>query len=191
MTGSSSVATGRLSQPQQPRHWRDVRPWLASGTSRRITAMAHDPSTARLDQAQCWDLLRSTDVGRIAVIVAGRPEIFPVNYAVAHGGIVFRTGAGTKLGAAVAGADVAFEVDHYDRATNLAWSVMLKGRAKVARGFTELLDTTGLPVFPWERSPKSRFVTIVAEDISGRRFDRVDPSHWEEPLDTARPRIHE
>jgi uncharacterized protein len=95
----------------------------------------------------CWALLRTQEVGRLAVSIADRPEIFPVNYVVDHGTIVFRTAEGTKL-AGAAQRDVAFEADGYEPDTGEAWSVVVKGRAdEVSRGH-ELLDTTDLPLFP-------------------------------------------
>ena len=81
-----------------------------------------------LSTNQCWELLRESPVGRLAVVVDGSPDIFPVNPVVDHGTIVFRTTAGTKL-AAAKGRDVAFEVDGYDAGTAQAWSVVVKGRA--------------------------------------------------------------
>ena len=44
-----------------------------------------------LDANACWDLLRGVSVGHLAVLVDGHPEIFPVNYKVDHGSVVFRT----------------------------------------------------------------------------------------------------
>ena len=42
--------------------------------------------------------LRREDVGRVALLVEGHPEIFPVNYAVDESGdIFFRTDPGSKL----------------------------------------------------------------------------------------------
>ncbi len=67
-----------------------------------------------LDPSQCWALVREADVGRLAVSVANRPDIFPINFIVDHGTVVFRTAEGTKLAAAVLGTSVAFEVDGYD-----------------------------------------------------------------------------
>ncbi|MEY2957656.1 MAG: hypothetical protein RLZZ01_224, partial [Actinomycetota bacterium] len=40
---------------------------------------------------ECWRLLERHEVGRLAVSVSDRPDIFPVNYVVDQGGIVFRT----------------------------------------------------------------------------------------------------
>ena len=56
--------------------------------------------------------------------MAALPAIFPVNYALLDGEIVFMTGEGTKLRAALERAVVAFQVDHIDEADAAGWSVM-------------------------------------------------------------------
>ena len=55
-----------------------------------------------LDNHECWRLLRGVSVGRLAVWVDDHPDIFPINYKVDHGTLVFRTADGTKLQAATA-----------------------------------------------------------------------------------------
>lgn len=82
-----------------------------------------------LSEKQCWELLRSTDVGRLAVIVGDHPDIFPVNYAIDQGTVLFRSAEGTKVTGALGDAPVAFEVDGYDPETGLVWSVVIKGKA--------------------------------------------------------------
>jgi len=134
--------------------------------------------TVILDSNVCWDLLRSAEVGRLAVSVMDRPDIFPVNFVVDHGTVVFRTAEGTKLAAAVLGRAVAFEVDGYDAGVGDAWSVVLKGRAVEIDRMYELFEATELPLFPWHDSPKPRFVRIEPESVTGRRFHahrRTDP----------------
>ena len=69
------------------------------------------PGVAELDAPQCWALLRSVEVGRLAISIMNRPDIFPVNFIVDHGTVVFRTAEGTKLAGAVLNRAVAFEVD--------------------------------------------------------------------------------
>ena len=50
----------------------------------------------------------------------------------------------------------------------------MKGRGEeVSRGH-ELLDTTGLPLFPLHAGAKPRFVRVVPDEISGRRFPVAD-----------------
>jgi CBS domain-containing protein/nitroimidazol reductase NimA-like FMN-containing flavoprotein (pyridoxamine 5'-phosphate oxidase superfamily) len=124
---------------------------------------------------QCWELLRGLDVGRLAVAIDQQPDIFPVNYIIDHGTIVFRTAEGTKLAAAVLGRGVAFEVDGYEPAVGEAWSVVVKGRAVEIAQIHELLDATNLALFPWHAWPKPRFVRIEPVEISGRRFHAVLP----------------
>ena len=43
------------------------------------------PGVEVLDEHDCLELLRESDVGRLAVVVEGGPEIFPVNFVVDHG----------------------------------------------------------------------------------------------------------
>ena len=66
-----------------------------------------------LSEPDCLNLLSGNQVGRIAVVVDNRPILFPVNYAIAGGAVVFRTNAGTKLAGAALG-QVAFEIDGAD-----------------------------------------------------------------------------
>src|SRR5262245_17322293 len=127
-----------------------------------------------LDQHECWELLRSAEVGRLAVSILERPDIFPVNHVVDRGRIVFRTAEGTKLAAAVLGTAVAYEVDGYDAAKGEAWSVVVKGRAVEIQRLHELLAATDLPLFPWHVAPKGRFVRIEPDSVTGRRFRVVE-----------------
>ena len=138
------------------------------------------PGVTNLEVNVCWALLRSHEVGRLAVSIADRPEIFPINYIVDHGTVVFRTAEGTKL-AGAAQRDVAFEVDGYETATGEAWSVVVKGRAEEISRAQELLDTAGLPLFPWHAAPKQRFVRIVPDEVTGRRFRVVAREAWTTP----------
>src|SRR3712207_9263186 len=67
-----------------------------------------------LSESACWALFRTASVGRLAVWAEDHPDIFPINYAVDHGTVVFRSGAGTKVSAALSDAPVALEADAYD-----------------------------------------------------------------------------
>jgi nitroimidazol reductase NimA-like FMN-containing flavoprotein (pyridoxamine 5'-phosphate oxidase superfamily) len=126
--------------------------------------------TTILETKTCWDLLRVAEVGRLAVSITDHPDIFPVNFVVDHGTIVFRTAEGTKLAAAVLGQAVAFEIDGYDAEVGDAWSVVVKGRAVEIERMQDVFEALDLPLFPWHASPKHRFVRIEPADVSGRRF---------------------
>jgi uncharacterized protein len=127
-----------------------------------------------LSTNECLDLLRQEEVGRLAVSIAHHPDIFPINFVVDHGTVVFRTAEGTKLAAAVLGQSVAFEIDGFDAAAGEAWSVVVKGHAVELIRQEELFDALDLPLFPWTAAPKHRFVRIEPSEISGRRFEVVE-----------------
>ena len=145
--------------------------------------MTDEKSTVdELSESACWALLRTTSVGRLAVWVEDHPDIFPINFAVDHGTVVFRSGAGTKVSAALSDSPVALEADGYDQETTEAWSVVVKGNAEEVSGGQELLDTIDLPLFPWQAGDKGRFIRIIPTTTSGRRFPIADPSVWLTPL---------
>jgi uncharacterized protein len=128
-----------------------------------------------LSESECWRLLRSVDVGRLATPAAGGGiEIFPVNHVVDQGSIVFRTAMGTKLSSAVDAHEVAFEVDNvactYSEQLEDPWSVVIHGTAGLISLETELFDSFELTVHPWHDSTKPFFVRLVPMVVSGRRF---------------------
>jgi uncharacterized protein len=118
-------------------------------------------------------------------MVDEQPDIFPVNYLVDHGSIVFRTAEGTKLASSV-GRLVAFEVDGYDPSSGEAWSVVVKGKAREVKQLHEVLEALDLPLFPWHAAPKRRIIRIEPETVSGRRFHVLDAPTRHMPRRTPR-----
>jgi len=125
-----------------------------------------------LSDAECVKLLRSHDLGRIAVVDRDvRPLIFPINYFFDEGVVVFRTAPGTKLDLAP-GAHVGFEIDSWDTHQGVGWSVLVKG---IAHDITQPRGAlTGRmrfwPVHPVAPGSREHWVAIRANEISGRRF---------------------
>jgi nitroimidazol reductase NimA-like FMN-containing flavoprotein (pyridoxamine 5'-phosphate oxidase superfamily) len=138
-----------------------------------------------LNEPECWTLLRSSSTGRLAVISGEGPDIFPLNYVVDHGTLVFRTGAGAKINALQQTSQVAFEVDGYHPDTGQVWSVVIKGGAERITSLYEGLDALVLPLAPWQAGVKPHFVRIVPTAMTGRRFTVVDPDIWHNPLAEA------
>jgi uncharacterized protein len=128
-----------------------------------------------LSESECWTLLRSVDVGRLATPgAAGGIEIFPVNHVVDQGSLVFRTAMGTKLSSAVDAQEVAFEADNvactYSQQVEDPWSVVVHGTAALISREVELFDSFELAVHPWHDSNKPYFVRLVPTVVSGLRF---------------------
>ena len=142
-----------------------------------------------LAESDCWALLRSATVGRLAVIDGDRPDIFPVNFAVDHASVVFRSAEGTKLRALRDGC-VAFEVDGTSSDGLQAWSVVVKGTVEALRT-AELAASVAIPVRPMHPAPKPRILRLLPEQISGRRFAIADTDVWRTALTDARPSASE
>ncbi len=124
-----------------------------------------------LREAECARLLKTKNLGRIALVVDGRPEIFPVNYAFDDGVVAFRTSTGLKLERGPYTL-AAFEVDNVDETAGIAWSVVVHG---TAQDISASLDTVSerlrrLIVKPAAPGPRHHWMAIYADRITGRRF---------------------
>jgi nitroimidazol reductase NimA-like FMN-containing flavoprotein (pyridoxamine 5'-phosphate oxidase superfamily) len=129
-----------------------------------------------LSERECWDLLSSCELARIAFAGAEDVEIFPVNIVVDDRTVVFCTAEGTKLAASAVFHRVAVEADGVDVDTGLAWSVVIKGDAKVLEDFNEIYEAQALPLHPWHPGFKQRYVRVKPWEIQGRRFQPVGAS---------------
>lgn len=123
-----------------------------------------------LNSEECWELLRSQQLGRLAIGVGGEIDIFPVNFLAEPQSILIRTAPGTKLLELVIAQQVAFEIDGYS--DEEAWSVVLKGTAHRLERQSEIDEADRLPLTPWIPTLKYEYVRIGANSVSGRRFRR-------------------
>lgn len=119
---------------------------------------------------ECWQRLRDTGVGRIAVMDGSVPDIFPVNYRVHGGELVVRTEAGTKLAAATLMMAVAFEIDEIDEDDRAGWSVVVKGHGREPATLEESMALDELGLDPWVDAPKSRWLVVTPTEVTGRRI---------------------
>lgn len=126
------------------------------------------PPPSVLSSSDCWRLLQDEEVARIAWAGPDGVAIVPVNYALAEGGLWFRTQPYTALARQCSGGRVAVEVDHLDRRERSAWSVVVTGTAERVPA-PEVPDTlAGMEV--WAPGPRSLFVRVTPLEVSGRRL---------------------
>ena len=125
-----------------------------------------------LDREQCLELLATRSVGRVAITINALPAIFPVNFALLDGDIVFRSSPGSKLTAAAQRAVVAFEVDDVDNPQRSAWSVLVVGPASEITDEAEIARARSLPLPPWAPGAQCHYIRVRSELVSGRRTDR-------------------
>ena len=132
--------------------------------------MTASPHSTSLDRADAWAHLRSKSVGRLAVSVAGHPDIFPVNFLATDNGILIRTESGSKVDDIAANENVAFEVD--DSGPGTAWSVVVKGIASRVDDVDELASARQAPLWAWAPGAKDLFLRIDPIEVTGRVFAR-------------------
>ncbi len=126
-----------------------------------------------IGEEECFDLLRTQDLGRLAIVRDGRPEIFPVNYAISDHIIAIGTQPGVKLTYASL-THVAFEVEDIDRDTREGWVVEVRGFAEditdAANPWAERArDSVG---HPWVMGSHDHYISITHSQVSGRRLRR-------------------
>jgi uncharacterized protein len=124
-----------------------------------------------LSEAECLRRLALHDFGRLAIVVDGRPLIFPVNYALCQKVIAIRTAPGTKLTYAP-GAQAAFEIDGTDPLSATGWSVLVQGLAVDATTALDDVSWTarGAIAHPAAPGRKAYRIAIEVQTVSGRTF---------------------
>ena len=124
-----------------------------------------------LGRDDCIELIQATPIGRLGFVDEGQPVVLPVNFRWTGHAVVFRTLEGDKLHAAAMNQPVAFEVDDWDTATNLGWSVVFKGIAHEVTNWAEAEELEQLGLVPWSSDVwRQKWVKVVPEEISGRRL---------------------
>jgi nitroimidazol reductase NimA-like FMN-containing flavoprotein (pyridoxamine 5'-phosphate oxidase superfamily) len=121
-----------------------------------------------LNDEQSWKLLDATKHGRLVVAVAGEPDIFPVNYLTSGRKVYLRTAPGNKLAQLTNNSRILFETDGV--LSDEAWSVVLRGTARVLTNSSELAAVEELGLKSWVPTLKDFFVEIVPTSVSGRHF---------------------
>jgi nitroimidazol reductase NimA-like FMN-containing flavoprotein (pyridoxamine 5'-phosphate oxidase superfamily) len=119
-----------------------------------------------IEPAECWRLLATRTVGRVAVNRRGAgPLVVPVVYAVDdEQAVVFRTAVGTKLARVARGA-LSFQVDDVDEERHTGWSVLLVGLAHEI----DLQSAAVVGLRPWFDGRLEHAVRVVPSSITGRR----------------------
>ena len=124
----------------------------------------------------CEARLAASTLGRLGVIVDGRPQIFPVNhvYDARTRSVAFPTNDRTKLHAALGWPWVAFEVDAVEPDGTSGWSVLVLGRAEEITDADEVARLAAQRSARWAGGPTARWIRIVPTNTTGRVISAVD-----------------
>jgi nitroimidazol reductase NimA-like FMN-containing flavoprotein (pyridoxamine 5'-phosphate oxidase superfamily) len=133
-------------------------------------------SLEELDEAACLRLISPGGIGRLAYTGRYGLTVFPVNYKLHEGTIVFRTaqdsptGEDLQTGIAHAEYQVAFEVDDIDPAAREGWSVLIHGPAHHLTSAAEQASVLDSGVEPWPGGAREHAIRITPTRITGRRI---------------------
>lgn len=131
-----------------------------------------DEVVTELSQEDCWQMLRGREFGRLAFRLVDEVHITPINYAVDHDTLLFRTAAGNKLLSVAMDSEVAFEIDSYDDTS--ARSVVVRGSARILPE-DEAHRAENVPLRTWVGTPKYNVVEIRPREVTGRAFELSRP----------------
>jgi nitroimidazol reductase NimA-like FMN-containing flavoprotein (pyridoxamine 5'-phosphate oxidase superfamily) len=156
---------------------------MSEGTSgeENVSPAGDGPASTRpalepLDEAECLRLISPGGIGRIAFTGRYGLTVFPVNYRLHDGAIVFRTaqdsptGEDLRTGIAHADYQVAFEIDQIDQVTRGGWSVLIHGPAHHMSSDAELAAVLESGVEPWPGGSREHAISITPSRITGRRL---------------------
>jgi nitroimidazol reductase NimA-like FMN-containing flavoprotein (pyridoxamine 5'-phosphate oxidase superfamily) len=116
-----------------------------------------------LSERECWELLATASVGRLALSVRALPVILPVQYYLDDRRLAVCLGHHGLPERALDETIIAFAADSIDPVTRSGWSVQVQGRSVVPRG--RRIDTDcGWP------AAAAQVVEIEPGRISGHRM---------------------
>jgi nitroimidazol reductase NimA-like FMN-containing flavoprotein (pyridoxamine 5'-phosphate oxidase superfamily) len=121
-----------------------------------------------VDTAECWELLTSREVGRVAYADDHGPMVVPVTYLADDGTLLFRVTPYSDLARHLPGSRAAFEVDDVDYFTRSGWSVILRG--DVTTVDDEELPSLHGRLTPWPEGQRSLYLRLTPDTVTGRRL---------------------
>jgi uncharacterized protein len=124
-----------------------------------------------LSSEECWKLIASAAIGRVAFVDVGGPIVLPVTHSVHGHTVVFRSTSGTKLGAAERQRPLAFEVDGWDTSTRTGWSVLVRGTGHTVLDDDRIAELEVHTTEPWlGAAAEGTWVQVLPYEVSGRRI---------------------
>jgi nitroimidazol reductase NimA-like FMN-containing flavoprotein (pyridoxamine 5'-phosphate oxidase superfamily) len=121
-----------------------------------------------LPSFDCWHLLESAEICRVAWNGPHGVAVVPVNYTVADGALWFRTIPYSQLARECGGQWVAVEVDSVDHATRSGWSAVIRGTAEVVDADDAPEHLAEFQV--WPSGTRYLFIKVEPAELTGRKL---------------------
>jgi nitroimidazol reductase NimA-like FMN-containing flavoprotein (pyridoxamine 5'-phosphate oxidase superfamily) len=128
-------------------------------------------SLQQLTRSKALELLASVPMGRLVFTHQALPAIRPVNHLVEGETIIVRATSGAAITAAARrdGTVVAYEADCIDADSQLGWSVIVVGTARLMDD-AHAAARYRARLRPWISDPANDVITISADMITGYRM---------------------
>ncbi|GLX95518.1 pyridoxamine 5'-phosphate oxidase family protein [Herbidospora sp. NBRC 101105] len=130
-----------------------------------------------LTEQECYERIEPGGIGRVAFGGAPGPTVFPVNYRLIDGQVVFRIRKGGTMDQSLqSGIDdlevkIAFQIDRIDEQNHEGWSVLIQGPAHHVSE-DELRGATA-DVHSWAGDDRDHYVRIAPLSVTGRKINRI------------------
>ena len=121
-----------------------------------------------LDERECWEMVRTREVGRVAYDDDRGPMVVPVTYALDDESVLFRVAPYADLARHLPDAPVAFEVDEIDYFNHTGWSVVLRGSVRRVES-SDLPPPDDRPS-PWPAGQRTLYLRLTPDTVTGRRL---------------------
>lgn len=131
-----------------------------------------------LTSDEAWDVVRTSQLGRIATMHANAPEIHPVTYVVHDEQIYFRTGTGSRLLLDTENQLVAFEVS-WQLMQHIS-STVIRGAVVVVSEIEKVAELDNMPYLDFAPQQEYVWMRIAPNEVRGRRLHVIDNTPWRE-----------
>jgi nitroimidazol reductase NimA-like FMN-containing flavoprotein (pyridoxamine 5'-phosphate oxidase superfamily) len=131
-----------------------------------------------LTSEEAWDVVRTSQVGRIATQHGNAPEIHPVTYVVHDEQIYFRTGVASRLLLDTEDQLVAFEVS-WQMMQHIS-STVIRGAVVVVSEADKVAELNAMPYLDFAPQQEYVWMRIAPNEVRGRRLHVIDNTPWRE-----------
>jgi uncharacterized protein len=139
-----------------------------------MTALDCRTQLAQPGRQESLRLLTTHPVSRVRVAVTGSPMIFPVHHHVVDfNTIVFRGDDFSEYADTCSGVRMSLDAEGIDDADPCGWYVRVNGVARDVVDPTELARLRQLVGEPRGAGPKTHWIQLRPETITGRRYSRL------------------
>ncbi len=138
--------------------------------------MDEQRSLQQLSRTKSLELLGSIGMGRLVFTHRALPAIRPVNHLVEGESVIVRATSGAAITSAAGrnGVVVAYEADAIDAETQLGWSVIVVGTARLLTDEDAAARYRGR-LRPWISGAVDDVITISADIVTGFRMVADQP----------------